>query len=109
MILSAWRSRFLFLSVGTAFFLLTLLPAARAADVQVVCPGGGPGAFPSITAALNTLNPIDANTITVSGTCVENIFIANFERLVIQSAPGQTATITASDPSRTVFRTFQST
>ena len=109
MMLSAWRSRFLFLSVVTAVCLLTLLPPARAADVQVVCPGGGPGAFPSITEALNTLNPNDANTITVSGTCVENVSINTFERLVIQSASGQTATITALDPSRGVFRTDLST
>ena len=109
MILSAWRFRFLFVSVVTAFFLLTLYPAARAASVQVVCAGGGPGAFPSISAALSTLNPNDANTITVSGTCVENIFFANFERLVIQSAFGQTATITAADPTGIVVNTFQST
>src|SRR6266705_3597587 len=103
MILSSWRSRFIFLSVVTAFFLLTLLPPARAASVQVVCPGGGPGAFPSIDAALSTLDPNDFNTVTVSGNCVENIFIANFERLLIQSAPGQTATITAPDPSGIVL------
>lgn len=109
MMLSAWRSRFLFLSVVTAVCLVTLLPPARAASVQVVCPGGGPGDFPSITEALNTLNPNDANTITVSGNCVENVSFNNFERLVIQSAPGQTATITASDPSRSVLFTIQST
>ena len=109
MILSAWRFRFLFVSVVTAFFLLTLYPPARAASVQVVCPGGGPGAFPSITAALSTLNPNDANTITVSGTCAENVFFANFERLVIQSAFGQTATITAADATGIVLNTFQST
>ena len=81
MILSACRTRFLFLGVVTTFCVLILLPPARAASVQVVCPGGGPGAFPSITAALNTLNPNDANNITVSGNCVENIFFANFEQM----------------------------
>jgi Right handed beta helix region len=109
MILSAWRFRFLFLGFVTAFCVLTLLPPARGASVQVVCPGGGPGAFPSITAALSTLNPNDGNTITVSGTCVENIFFANFERLVIQAAFGQRATIRAADPAGIVLQTFQST
>ena len=109
MILSSWRSRFLFLSIVTASFLLTLLPPARAASVQVVCPGGGPGAYSSINAALSALDPHGPNTITVSGTCVENIFIPNFGQLVIQSAPGQTATLTAPDPSGFVLHTFQST
>jgi len=86
-----------------------MLSPAHAADVQVNCPGGGPGAFPSIGTALNTLNPNDANTITVSGSCVENIFFTNFERLKIQSAFGQTATITAADPSGIVIHMFQST
>jgi hypothetical protein len=58
---------------------------------------------------LNTLNPNEANLITVSGTCVENLFIPNFERLQIQSAFGQTATIQAADPTQIVLQTFQST
>lgn len=40
---------------------------------------------------------------------MENIFFSNFERLVIQSAFGQTATITAADPTGIVLQTFQST
>ena len=109
MILSAWRSSFLLLSLVTTFCLLTLLPPARAANVQVVCPGGGPGAYSSINAALSALDPHGPNTITVSGTCVENIFIDKFERLFILAAPGQTATINAADPSGIVLTTFQST
>jgi hypothetical protein len=84
MLLSLRRSRILF--VFAAFCLLILLSSGRAADVQVVCPGGGPGAYPSITAALSVLNPDDANTITVSGTCVN-----------------------AANPSGIVLQTFQST
>jgi hypothetical protein len=91
------------------FYLLVLLPPARSANVQVNCPGGGPRAYPSISAALSTLNPNDANTITATGACVENIFISNFERLLIQSAYGQTPTICAADPSGIVLQTFQST
>ena len=83
MILSSWRSRFLFLSVVTAFCLLTLLPPARAANVQVVCPGGGPGAYSSINATLSALDPHGPNTITVSGACKENVSITSFDRLTL--------------------------
>jgi len=81
----------------------------RAANLQVVCPGGGPGAYSSINAALSAIDPHGPNTITVSGTCVENIFIFQHERLTIQAAPGQTATIIAADPSNIVLQTFEST
>jgi parallel beta-helix repeat protein len=106
--LSPWPFRTLLLSGAAIASAFILSPPGRAANLQVICPGGGPGAFHSITAALSTLNPNDANTITVSGNCVENVFIANFERLLIQSAFGQTATITAADPSGIVVQTFQS-
>ncbi len=93
----------------TMSFVLGLPGTGWAANVQVLCPGGGPGAYPSVNAALSALDPHGPNTITVSGTCVENIFIDKFERLFIQSAPGQTATITAADASGVVLQTFQST
>jgi hypothetical protein len=96
--------------VTAVFFTFSLLaPAARAANVQVACPNGAPGAFPNINSALNSLNPNDANTITVSGTCVENLFVAHFSNLVIQPVAGQVATITSADPSGIVVQTFQST
>jgi len=99
-----------FFLAATLVLLLFSSPAwAAFVNVQVVCPGGGPGAFPSISAALATMDPNDANTITVTGTCSDNIFIANFGRLFIQSAPGQTATIVAANPSGIVLQTFQST
>lgn len=103
------RSRLAFTVVVVGLVLLVLPGAGRAANVQVVCPGGGPGAYPSIGTALSTLDPSQPNTITVSGTCVENIFIDKFERLFIQAATGQTAIITAADPSGIVLQTFQST
>jgi Right handed beta helix region len=107
--LSVRRSHVVF-GVLVAILLLFAWPSiGHAANVQVVCPGGGPGAYSSITAALSTLDPHGPNTITVSGTCVENILINNHERLFIQSAPGQTATITAADASGIVLQTFQST
>ena len=64
-----------------------------------MCPGGGPGVYPSINAALSALDSQGPNSITVAGTCTENIYLDKRERLVIQAAPGQTATIVAADPS----------
>jgi len=79
-----------------------------AADLQVICPGGGPGAYPSINAALNVLDSQGPNSITVTGTCTENIFLDKRERLVIQAAPGQAATVVAADPTAIVLQTFGS-
>src|SRR5260370_13088098 len=79
-----------------------------AADLQVICPGGGPGAYPSINAALKVLDSQGPNSITVTGTCTENIFLDKRERLVIQAAPGQAATIVAADPTAIVLQTFGS-
>ena len=92
------------LLLAVASFLLPT--AARAANVTVDCTGATPGAFSSITAALNSLpvnSPSEPNIITVTGPCTENVFIIERERLVIQAAPGQTATINAADPSADVL------
>jgi hypothetical protein len=107
--LVASKSRLVSGGFAAALFLLLLPGIGRTANVQVVCPGGGPGAYSSINAALSAIDPHGPNTITVSGTCVENIFIFQNERLAIQAAPGQTATISAADPSGIVLQTFQST
>lgn len=106
---AAYATRYGSFLLMATLFLLAFPGTGRAANLQVVCPGGGPGAYSSINAALSALDPHGPNTITVSGTCVENIFIFQHERLVIQAAPGQTATITAADPSAIVLQTFQST
>ena len=58
-----------------------------AAGVTVGCPGGTPGTYPSINAALAVLDAQGPNTITVSGTCTENIVLNQRERLTIQGAP----------------------
>jgi hypothetical protein len=49
-----------------------------------------------------------SSPLTVSGTCVENVFVDKHEPLFIQSAPGQTATITAADPTQIVFTLYES-
>jgi hypothetical protein len=92
-----------------SLIVVTLLPISTyAADVQVVCPDGGPGAFASITAALNTLDRQGPNSITVIGTCTENVFVDKYENLVIQGVPGQ-ATVAAADATGIVLQLFAST
>ncbi len=85
---------------------LLLLPGASRADfLTVSCPSGGPGQFPSITAALNALpvnSPTEPHGIQVTGNCVENVFIGNRQRIEIAAPPGQTATITAANPAAIV-------
>jgi parallel beta helix pectate lyase-like protein len=109
MVSAASKSRLVSGGFAATLFLLLLPGMGRAANVQVVCPGGGPGVFSSINAALSTLDPHGPNTITVSGTCVENIFIFQHERLTIQAALGQTVTVNAADPSGIVLQTLEST
>ena len=68
---------------------------ASAANFTVICPGGGPGAYPSITAALNAItNNAGPNFIGVSGTCTENVFISNQNALTIFAGLGSPAVIT---------------
>jgi hypothetical protein len=90
--------------------VLLAASAASAADLTVICPGGGPGAYPSITAALNAItNNAGPNSITVSGTCTENIFIRNQNDLFIHNAPGSTAVITnAASPAQITVQLFSS-
>jgi len=90
----------------------TLLAASSvsAANLTVICPGGGPGAYPSITAALNAItNNAGPNSITVSGTCTENVTIRNQNDLSIQAAPGSTAVIVnAASPAQITVQLFGS-
>jgi hypothetical protein len=75
--------------------VLLATSSVSAADLTVICPGGGPGAYPSITAALNAItNNSGPNSISVSGTCTENVFIFNQNNLDIHNAPGSMAVIT---------------
>lgn len=77
--------------------LLLLSSSSFAASVSVGCAGGTPGTYPSVNAALSALDTQGPNTITVSGTCTENIALNGIERLTIQGAPGG-ATIVSAQP-----------
>jgi hypothetical protein len=90
--------------------VLLAASSASAADLTVICPGGGPGAYSSVTAALNAItNNAGPNSITVSGTCTENIFIRNQNDLSIHNAPGSTAVITnAASPAQITVVVFGS-
>jgi hypothetical protein len=102
---------------SSAPFILTLAVAilfatgsAIAADLTVICPNGGQGAYPSITAALNAItNNGGPNSINVSGTCTENIFILNQSNLNVFATPGKTAVIVnAADPAQITVQLFGS-
>ena len=73
--------------------VLFVTSGASAADLTVICPGGGPGAYSSINAALNSLDPVGPHNITVSGTCHENVALTERDRLTIHAVAGQFATI----------------
>ena len=59
-------------------------------NVKVNCSRKAEGALPSINAALKLLAPAISNTVTVSGTCNENILIQGFDRLTLVSTTGAT-------------------
>jgi len=74
-----------------------LLPAvAYGASAAVDCSGATPGAFTSITAALATLPNAGPNSISVKGTCSENVSIINRTDLDIFGNP--TATVQPGNP-----------
>ena len=83
------RARFF----NLVFVALLLSLPAFAANVTVDCSGSNHKVFSSIGAALNTLSLVGPNTITVGGTCNENVTVSQFDRLTIQAASGHVATI----------------
>jgi hypothetical protein len=94
-------------SLSLLVLCLALSASASASNVSVSCTSPKPGTFPSISAALNALNPAGPNLITVQGTCKENVFIAYYQRLTITSAPGLTAVIeNAASPAGIVLQAF---
>lgn len=74
--------------------LLLFASTALAASVTVGCPGGTPGTYPSINAALAALDNQGPHTITVSGNCNESVLLDQRERLTIQGP----ATVTGTAP-----------
>lgn len=70
--------------------VLVLGFAAHAIDLNVYC--GQKHSLNSINAALKLLNPAGPNTITVSGTCKENVVIQGFDRLTLVAKPGAVLT-----------------
>jgi hypothetical protein len=69
--------------LSAAFCFGSLTSPAHALDVTVGCPGGGGGTYASITAALGALPPNGPNSITVTGTCNENVSISDMRSLTI--------------------------
>lgn len=71
----------------TLFLLLVLYPLiANAANVNVNCSQSGPAG--KISNMLRVLDPSGPNTITVSGTCYDNLHISGFDRLSLIAKPG---------------------
>jgi len=77
-------------SVAVLIILASLFLSVpvRAANVTVGCPGGSGGTYPSINAALNAIGQIGPSTITVTGTCNENVTLNNARSLIIGGAGG---------------------
>ena len=73
-------------AVLLTFFLLPL--SVHATDVTVGCPGGGGGTYPSINSALAALPQNGPNTITVTGTCNEDVSITDMRSLTIIAGAG---------------------
>jgi len=92
--MSVWRKLGLFLNSRTLVLftlgacLTTLALPTHAADVTVGCPGGSGGTYPTISAALAALPSNGPNSITVTGTCNENVSISDMRSLTIVAGTG---------------------
>jgi hypothetical protein len=71
---------------------LLFVPSVYAVNVTVGCPGGTPGTYPSIGAALAALDNQGPHTINVSGNCSESVIVDQRERLTIQGPATVTGT-----------------
>jgi|GEM_PF-3043973 len=82
-------------SIFAGFLTFSLLPAAvHAANVTVGCPGGSGGTFTSINAALAAIGQTGPSSITVTGTCQENVSLNNARSITIAApTPGGAAII----------------
>lgn len=88
------------LAVGLFMFPGT----ARATDVTVDCTGATPGAFTSITAALNTLDLQGPHTIhMLPGRCVERVRVIDRERVTFDASPLGDAWVDSPDGSAPII------
>jgi Periplasmic copper-binding protein (NosD) len=69
---------------------LTMSLLANAKDINVNCHAKDPAG--KISKALGLLNPLGPNSITVSGTCRDNVFMVGYDRLTLIARPGATIT-----------------
>jgi parallel beta helix pectate lyase-like protein len=96
---------------AAAFVLLSalfLLPGVgQAANVTAGCPGGSGGTYASISAALAAIGPTGPSTITVTGTCNENVTIVNSQSITIVAGTGGARVVAPKD--NDVFDIFTST
>jgi len=81
-------------SSAVAMLLCALLfPAvAQSENLRVNCSLNSEEELPTITAALERLDPAERNTVTVSGACHENVVIQSFDRLSLIANPGASIT-----------------
>ncbi len=63
---------------------------ANASNITVNC--NLPAPFGRIGSALKFINPLGPNTVTVTGTCKENLVIRGFDRLTLIAKPGASIT-----------------
>lgn len=85
-------------SAFAVLLALCLLPGmAQAADVTVGCPGGSGGTYPSINAALAAIGQIGPSSITVTGTCNENVFLFSARSLTFIAGPGPAVVVGPQD------------
>lgn len=78
-----------------------LAGSAGATDLSVNCDLGE-----NLQAAINSLDLVGPHTITLTGTCTENVQIDGRRNLTIEAPDGQTATIQAADSTAAVLRLF---
>jgi hypothetical protein len=74
-----------FMPVAAIMYLTVLSVGAQGADIAVKCVGKF-----TINGALKTLTPAGPNTLTISGTCNENVVIQGFNRLTLLGKLGAT-------------------
>ena len=89
-IITMRKTRVFRASVSAILLTFFLLPAAaNAANVTVSCPGGSGGTYSSIGAALAAIGQTGPSTITVTGTCQENVSLNDARSItIIAPTPG---------------------